>query len=66
MWADGGRRVDMLAKLAGNEAFFTRWIKAFELQVLAELVSLHPSRALVHPVGKLEARVLNKTLKHNT
>ena len=64
LWADCERRVDIRAKLACNDAFITRWTQAFELQGLAGLVSLHPGRAPVHPVAKLEARVLNKTLKH--
>ena len=31
---------------------------------LAGLVSLHPGRAPTRPVAKLEARVLDRTLKH--
>ncbi len=64
LWADGERRVDIRAKLACIDAFVARWTKAFELQGLAGLVSLHPGRAPVWPVAKLETRVLNKTLKH--
>jgi transposase len=64
LWADGERRVDIRTKLACNDAFVTRWTKAFEFQGLAGLVSLHPGRVPKHPVAKLEARVLNKTLKH--
>ncbi|ART52181.1 IS630 family transposase [Acidovorax carolinensis] len=64
LWADCERRVDIRDKLACNDAFITRWTQAFELQGLARLVSLHPGRAPVQPVAKLEARVLNKTLKH--
>ena len=64
LWADGERRVDIRAKLACNDAFVTRWTKAFEFQGFAGLVSLHPGWAPVQPVAKLEARVLNKTLKH--
>jgi hypothetical protein len=62
--ADGERRVDIRAKLECNAAFVTRWTRAFELQGLAGLVSLHPGWAPVRPVAKLEARVLNKALKH--
>lgn len=64
LWAGGERRVDIRAKLACNDTFVTRWTKAFEFQGLAGLASLHPGRAPVQPVAKLEARVLNKTLKH--
>jgi hypothetical protein len=56
--------MDIRTKLACNDAFVTRWTKAFEFQGLAGLVSLHPGRAPKQPVEKLEARVLNKTLKH--
>lgn len=64
LWADGERRVDIRTKLACNDNFVTRWTTAFEFQRLAGLVSLHPGRAPKQPVAKLEARVLNKTLKH--
>src|SRR2546427_11168867 len=64
LWADGERRVDIRTKLACNDAFVTRWTKAFEFQGLAGLVSLPPGRVPKQPVAKLEARVLNKTLKH--
>ena len=63
LWADGERRVDIRDKLACNDAFVTRWTKAFEFQGFAGLVSFHPGRAPRQPVAKLEARVLNKTLK---
>jgi DDE superfamily endonuclease len=61
---DGERRVDIRSKLACNDGFVTRWTQAFELEGLAGLVSLHPGRTPERPVAKLEARVLNKTLKH--
>jgi transposase len=64
LWAEGERRVEIRSKLACNDAFVTRWTRAFEVQGLAGLVSLHPGRAPKVPVAKLEARVLNKTLKH--
>lgn len=62
LWADGERRVDIRTMLACNDAFVTRWTRTFELQGLAGLIFLHPGRAPVQPVAKLEARVLNKTL----
>jgi len=64
LWADGGRRVDIRSKLGCNDAFVSRWTAAFDEQGLAGLVSLHPGRAPARPVAKLEARVLNRTLKH--
>lgn len=64
LWADGERRVDIRSKLACNDAFVSRWTSAYDNQGLAGLVSLHPGRAPKQPVAKLEARVLNRTLKH--
>lgn len=39
LWSDGERRVDIRSKLACNDAFVSRWTKAFEVQGLAGLVS---------------------------
>lgn len=64
LWADGERRVDIRSKLACNDAFVSRWTAAFDEQGLAGLGSLHPGRAPKRPVAKLEARVLDRTLKH--
>src|SRR6187397_1052504 len=64
LWADGERRVDIRSKLACNDAFVTRWTTAFGQQGLAGLVSLYPGRAPKTPQARLEARVLNRTLKH--
>mgnify|MGYP001549210709 FL=1 len=64
LWIDGERRVDIRTKLACNDNFVSRWTRAFEFEGLAALVSVYPGRAPKQPVAKLEARVLNKTLKH--
>ena len=64
LWAAGERRVDIREKLACNDAFVTKWTTSFDSQGLAGLVSLHPGRAPKVPTAKLEARVLNRTLKH--
>jgi transposase len=64
LWADGERRVDIRSKLGCNDAFVTRWTTAFDAEGLAGLVSLHPGREPKVPVAKLEARVLDRTLKH--
>ena len=64
LWCDGERRVDIRVKLACNDGFVTRWTQAFETQGLSGLVSLYPGRTPKRPVAKLEARVLNKTLRH--
>ncbi|MEM5461958.1 IS630 family transposase [Paraburkholderia phytofirmans] len=63
LWADGERRVDIRFKLACNDSFVSRWTWAYDAQGLAGLV-LHPGRAPKRPVAKLEARVLEQTLKH--
>ena len=64
LWSGGERRVDIRSKLACNDEFVSKWARAFETQGLAGLVSLHPGRAPRAPVAKLDARVLNRTLKH--
>jgi transposase len=64
LWSVGERRVDIRSKLACNDEFVSKWTSAFQAQGLAGLVSLHPGRAPRTPVAKLDARVLNRTLKH--
>lgn len=61
LWADGARRVDILAC---NDGFVTRWTRAYETQGLAGLTSVYPGRAPKRAVAKVEARVLDRTLKH--
>jgi transposase len=63
LWAAGERRVDMREKLACNDGFITRWTRAYAEQGLPGLVSYYPGRAPVRPVEKLEARVLNYTMR---
>ena len=63
LWAAGERRVDMREKLACNDGFITRWTRAYTEQGLPGLVSFYPGRAPRQPLEKLEARVLNHTLK---
>jgi transposase len=64
LWADGERRVDIRAKLGCNDAFVTRWAGAFNAKGLSGLISVYPGRKPARSVAKLEARVLNRTLKH--
>ncbi len=63
LWADGERRVDIRAKLAATTPSSRDGPRRLNFKV-SPLVSLHPGRAPVRPVAKLEARVLDKTLKH--
>lgn len=64
LWADGERRVDIRSKLGCNDAFVTRWTSAYSEQGAAGLVSVYPGRKPTKPVARLQARVLNRTLKH--
>ncbi|UCE31037.1 MAG: IS630 family transposase [Burkholderiales bacterium] len=63
LWAAGERRVDIRDKLACNDGFISRWTRAYAEQGLPGLVSYYPGRAPAQPVEKLEARVLNYTLR---
>lgn len=61
--SQGERRVAIRNKLACNDGFVSHWTAAYADQGLPGLVSHHPGRAPKSP-AKLEARVLNRTLKH--
>lgn len=61
--ATGARRVDIRQTLGCDDGFISRWTRAYAAGGLAGLVSHHPGRAPVRPVAKLEARVLDRTLK---
>jgi transposase len=61
--ATGVRRVDIRRTLGCDDGFISRWTRAYAASGLAGLVSHHPGRAPVRPVAKLEARVLERTLK---
>lgn len=63
LWSAGERRVDIRDKLACNDGFITRWTRAYAEQGLPGLVSYYPGRAPRQPAEKIEARVLNYTLK---
>ena len=63
LWSLGERRFELRNKLACNDGFVSRWTTAYAEQGLPGLVSYHPGRAPKRPVAKLEARVLNHTLK---
>lgn len=61
--ADGERRVDIRKALGCDDGFISRWTAAYAAQGLVGFVSHHPERAPLRPVAKLEARVLERTLK---
>jgi transposase len=61
--AQGERRVDIRNKLGCNDGFVSHWTARYAEQGLAGLVSYHPGRVPKSP-ARLEARVLDRTLKH--
>ena len=61
--ATGARRVDIRLALGCDDGFISRWTRAYADGGLVALVSHHPGRAPRRPVAKLEARVLDRTLK---
>jgi len=61
--ATGQRRTDIRQAMGCDDGFISRWTLAYATSGLAGLVSHHPGRAPVRPVAKLEARVLDRTLK---
>jgi len=63
LWSQSERRVDIRDKLACNDGFVSRRTTAYAEQGLPGLVLFHPGRAPKRPTAKLEARVLNHTLK---
>ena len=64
MLDDGETREAIMQRLRCDSRFISRWSSRFLAERLAGLYARHPGRAPVHPPEKLEARVLNLTLKH--
>jgi transposase len=61
---DGGvSRNDIKAELRCDSRFIARWATRFRQERLAGMFARHPGRTPKQPVAKLEARVLNHTLK---
>ncbi|TCK32679.1 transposase [Paraburkholderia sp. BL8N3] len=63
MLDDGESREAIMKRLRCDSRFISRWSSRFLAERLAGLYARHPGRAPVHPPEKLEARVLNLTLK---
>ena len=63
MLEDGESRVTIMKRLECDSRFITRWSSRFLSDRLAGMYARHPGRAPKQPPEKLEARVLNYTLK---
>jgi transposase len=63
MLEDGESRDAVMRQLGCDSRFISRWSSRFLSERLAGMYARHPGRAPKQPVAKLEARVLNYTLK---
>ncbi|OTP79796.1 Mobile element protein [Caballeronia sordidicola] len=64
MLEDGESRDAIMSALGCDSRFIARWSGGFLNERLAGMYARHPGRAPEQPPAKLEARVLNRTLKH--
>lgn len=64
MLEDGESRGTIMRRLECDSRFLSRWSGRFLSERLAGMYARHPGRAPKQPVAKLEARVLNRTLRH--
>ena len=63
MLEDGESRDAVMSHLECDSRFISRWSGRFLKERLAGMYARHPGREPVQPTAKLEARVLNHTLK---
>ena len=63
MLEDGESRDAIMQRLECDSRFISRWSSRFLSERLAGMYARHPGRAPKQPPAKLEARVLNYTLK---
>jgi transposase len=63
MLEDGESRDTIMRRLECDSRFISRWSSRFLSERLAGMYARHPGRAPKQPPAKLEARVLNHTLK---
>ena len=63
MLEDGESRDAIMGRLGCDSRFIARWSSRFVQERLAGMYARHPGRAPKQPQAKLEARVLNYTLK---
>lgn len=64
MLEDGESRDSIMRTLGCDSRFIARWSARFLSERLAGMYARHPGRAPTHPPARLEARVLNRPLKH--
>jgi hypothetical protein len=64
MLEDGESRDSIMRTLVCDSRFIARWSGRFLRERLAGMYARHPGRAPKPPPARLEARVLNRTLKH--
>lgn len=63
MLAEGASRTAIKQRLECDSRFIARWSTRFRTERLAGMYGRHPGRAPKRPAARLEARVLNQTLK---
>jgi transposase len=63
MLESGDSRDTVMQRLGCDSRYLSRWSKRFMTERLAGMYARHPGRAPKQPVAKLEARVLNYTLR---
>ncbi len=61
---EGASREAIMSELRCDSRFISTWKTRFTADRLAGLYARHPGRAPRSDLARLEARVLNKTLKH--
>ena len=64
MLEDGESRDSIMRTLGCDSRFIARWSGRFLSERLSGMYARHPGRAPKQPPARLEARVLNRTLKH--
>jgi transposase len=64
MLEDGESRDSIMRTLGCDSRFIARWSGRFLSERLSGMYARHPGRAPKQPPARLEARVLNHTLKH--
>lgn len=66
MLENGESRDSIMRTLGCDSRFIARWSARFLSERMAGMYARHPGRAPRQPPARLEARVLNRTLKHKS
>jgi transposase/transposase-like protein len=64
MLAEGVNTAAIKRELGCDSRYLSRWSERFQKERLSGMYGRHPGRAPKQPVAKLEARILNRTLRH--